>query len=66
MNRACVRCGRLWFLKRDKRKDLIRGVPVEKVCCGCGMPFEIQRRDMSVYIRYEGKTERIGGIVEFV
>ena len=66
MNRTCPICGRIWFLKGDKRKELLRYAPIRKECRGCGLPFEIQREDMSVYISYEDKKERIGGIVEFV
>ena len=66
MNRTCPYCQHTFFLKGEKRKKLLKSESLIMRCYGCEKSFEIQREDMSVYRRYEGKKERIGGIVEVV
>lgn len=64
MKRECPYCGGKWFIRNDRKMDLLRNGVLPMKCYVCGKEFELQKKDRTIYIRYGENRERIGSIGE--
>ena len=69
MNRACPYCGYNWHIRDRRKMELLKYNLLSMRCNECGKPYELQKVDRTVYVRYNGENgsvrERIGTIGEF-